>query len=270
MTADHRYQRSRYELKYVIDGVCARRVRDFVRCHLQRDDHAIPAMRYAYPIYSLYLDSPGLTLYRQTAQAQMNRFKLRIRYYDHEPASPVFFEIKRRVNEVIIKERAIVRRDALRGLLTGQLAPRRDCLLDKDDADSYSALQHFFELRGALLADAKIIVYFEREAWVLPADESVRVTFDRECCGARYAPAGGGDDNDGLRPTAWLDARVPGVILELKFDDRFPLWMRELVRTCDLYRTNIGKYVQCTDHLSRPARRFTFATAPPDRPMSHR
>ena len=259
MTADHRYQRSRYELKYVIDEACARRVRDFVRSHLQRDRHAIAEMRYSYPIYSLYLDSPDLTLYRQTAQAQKNRFKLRVRYYNHDPASPVFFEVKRRVNEVLIKERAVVRRDALHGLLSGQLAPRRDCLQQEGDAESYGALQHFCELRSAVYADAKLIVYFEREAWVLPADDSVRVTFDRECSGARYAPASG---DDGLGPKQWLDARVPGVILELKFDDRFPLWMRELVRTCDLYRTNIGKYVQCTDHVPRAARQFNYATAP--------
>jgi SPX domain protein involved in polyphosphate accumulation len=264
MKADHRYQRSRYELKYVIDEACARRVRDLVRSYLQRDEHAIPEMRYSYPIYSLYLDGPDLRLYRQTAHGHKNRFKLRVRYYDHEPASPVFFEIKRRVNEVIIKERAVVRRAALHGLLSGRAAPRADCLHDQRDAESYGALKHFCELRGALFAEAKVIVYFEREAWVLPADESVRVTFDRECAAARYAAhaANGDDASRGLRPAQWMDAGVPGVILELKFDDRFPIWMRELVRSCDLYRTTIGKYVQCTDHLPRAPRPFAYATAP--------
>ena len=82
MAFDHQLMRSRYELKYVIDGVTARGVRDFARSYLQRDEHAIAAMGYAYPIYSVYIDSPGLMLYHQTVQGQKNRYKLRVRYYD--------------------------------------------------------------------------------------------------------------------------------------------------------------------------------------------
>ena len=70
------------------------------------------------------------------------------------------------------------------------------------------------------MADARIIVYYEREAWVLPHDESVRVTFDRECAAARYASTVAARHNFALRPEKWRDAEVPGVILELKFDDR--------------------------------------------------
>ena len=247
MTADQRYQRSRYELKYVVDEACACRVRDFVRGHLRRDAHGIPEMRYAYPIYSVYLDGPGLMLYNATVQAQKNRFKLRVRYYDHEPGSPVFCEIKRRVNDVIMKERASIRRDALERLLAGR-CPRREDLLDDQHQDAYDALRRFCELRDALLARPRIIVYFEREAWVSKDDNSVRVTFDFEAAAARF--------EDDLRPKHWTDARVPGVIVELKFDDRFPVWMRELVQSFDLYRTRMGKYVHCMDHLPRAERAF--------------
>jgi len=252
MTADQRYQRSRYELKYVVDGACACRVRDFVRGHLRRDTHGIPEMRYAYPIYSLYLDGAGLALYNATVQAQKNRYKLRLRYYDHEPGSPVFCEIKRRVGEVIMKERAAVRRAALVRLLSGH-SPRREDLLDGQPADAYHALCRFCELRDGLLARPRIIVYFEREAWVSNDDNSVRVTFDYEAAAAHYA--------DDLRPKGWSDARVPGVILELKFDDRFPVWMRELVQSFDLYRTRMGKYVHCMDHLPRAPRAFARPAA---------
>ena len=250
MSFDHRYQRSRYELKYVIDEACARRVKDFVRSYLHRDAHSIPGMRYHYPIYSLYVDGPGLMLYHATVQAQRNRLKLRVRYYDHEPSSPVFCEIKRRVNDVIIKERAAIRRSSLPRLLNGH-HPRREDLLDDQKADAYDALRHFCELRGSLLARPRIIVYFEREAWISPQDDSVRVTFDREAAATHYC--------NNLRPSDWTDARIPGVILELKFDDRFPGWMRELVHSCDLHRTPMGKYVHCMERLPRAAARFADA-----------
>jgi hypothetical protein len=248
----HHYQRSRYELKYLVDEPCARQVRDFARSYLRRDDHAIPEKRFSYPIYSLYLDDPGLTLYRATVQAQMNRFKMRVRYYDHNPASPLFCEIKRRVNEVILKHRAVIKRDALHRLVRG-FCPTVDDLYDPTDADSYSALREFCNLRDSLRAQPNIIVYFEREAWVAPGDEGVRVTFDRAAAAAPYAA--------NLQPSAWRDAKVEQVILELKFDNRFPLWMRELVRCCDLYRTHMGKYVHCYDQLPRPARPYAHVCA---------
>src|SRR5688572_9376644 len=208
MSLNNGYQRSRYELKYLVDEPCARQVRDFVRSYLRRDRHAIPEMRYSYPIYSAYLDDPGLSLYHATTQAQKNRFKLRIRYYNHEPASPLFFEIKRRQNEVILKRRAVVRRSAMAELLSGR-APRWEDLHDPKDADSYDALREFSHLNSTIHAEPRIVIYFEREAWISPTDSSVRVTFDREAAMAPFCP--------NLRPKQWTDAQVPMVILELKF-----------------------------------------------------
>jgi len=52
-----------------------------------------------------------------------------------------------------------------------------------------------------------------------------------------------------------MNPKVPGIILELKFDNRFPLWMQELVRNWDLYRTTMAKYVHCIDNVPRALRR---------------
>jgi hypothetical protein len=249
MLFDHRYQRSRYELKYLVDEPCARRVRDFVRGHLRRDPFARPQMRYAYPIYSLYLDDAGLAMFRASTQGQKNRVKLRIRYYDLGESSPLFLEIKRRVNDVVCKERAIIRRDALASLLAG-CCPRTDHLFDPEDGESHSVLREFCRLRNLFQADGRMIVYYEREAWVAPDDENVRVTFDRSAAATHYRAS--------LDPQPAAQAAIDSVILELKFDDRYPLWMRELARTCDLYRTKMGKYVFCMEQIPRPARPFGF------------
>jgi SPX domain protein involved in polyphosphate accumulation len=250
MGLQHRYQRCRYEYKYLIDEARARNVRDFIRSYLCRDEHGLASMHQAYPIYSLYLDGPGLMLYNATVQAQMNRFKLRVRYYNHEPGSPLFCEIKRRVNEVIFKDRADIRRDALSHLLGGR-CPCTEDLADPGDVDSLAALNKFFELRNSVHAQPRIIVYFEREAWISPSDDNTRITFDRKAAAAHYVTD--------LNPEIWTGAEVGSVILELKFDDRFPTWMRELVRSCDLYRTNMGKYVHCMNSLPQAATPFMHA-----------
>ena len=251
MLFDH-YQRSRYELKYLIDEPCARQVRDFVRSYLKRDPYARPAMKYAYPIYSLYLDGPGLELYRASFQGQKNRMKLRIRYYAYNGNSPLFLEIKRRVNDVVLKRRAVIKRDALNGILAGY-SPRLADLYDQADGESYDVLHEFTNLRNAMHAAPKMIIYYEREAWVAPDDDSVRVTFDRQAGGAKYAHT--------LEPAKFDPARIESVILELKFDDRFPTWMRELARACDLYRTKMGKYVQCVEQVPASLKRYGFVTA---------
>jgi SPX domain protein involved in polyphosphate accumulation len=209
---------------------------------MERDRYAIPLMGNSYPIYSLYLDDPGLSLYGATRQGQKNRYKLRVRYYDHEDASPVFFEIKRRVNEVILKERAAVKRESLARLMAG-CCPTPQDLVERENTGDYFVLRRFCELRGAIHAEPKVLVYYEREAWVSPGDEQLRVTFDREAAAARYEGS--------LRPEKWIDPQVPGVVLELKFTDRFPLWMQDLVRSWDLYRTTMGKYVLCVDRLPK-------------------
>jgi hypothetical protein len=244
MSAQCQLASSRFEFKYLVDERCARGVRDFVRGYLQRDRYALQPMSFSYPIYSLYLDTPGMKLYRATVEGHKNRYKLRLRYYDHEPHTPVFFEVKRRVHDVIIKLRTPVQRHAVSRLLAGA-CPRRDDLHDPDDAGDYEALLRFCEIRAAIEARPKVVVYYEREAWVGAHDSQLRVSFDRQAMSAHY---------DGtLRPQRWFNTNIPGVILELKFNDRFPVWMQELVENWDLYRTTMAKYVHCVDQLPWPA-----------------
>jgi hypothetical protein len=81
----------------------------------------------------------------------------------------------------------------------------------------------------------------------------VRITFDRRAAATH--------DTRSLEPQNWCDVKLEYVILELKFDDRFPLWMRELVRCCNLYRTTMGKYVHCTQQIPRPDRPYAYVTA---------
>src|SRR6185437_15639980 len=86
---DH-MQRNRFELKYLIDERCARGVRDFIRSHLVHDRFARTELGWAYPIYSIYVDGPSLDCFNATLCGHKNRFKLRARYYDDKPDSPVF------------------------------------------------------------------------------------------------------------------------------------------------------------------------------------
>ena len=121
-------QRQRFELKYMLDETTAVAVRDVIATRLELDENGMGKPDYSYPVHSLYLDSPDLYTFWTTINGDKNRFKLRIRFYNDQPTSPVFFEIKRRVNNCILKQRGGVKKDAVERLLRGQL-PADCCLL---------------------------------------------------------------------------------------------------------------------------------------------
>jgi len=85
-----RLQRSRFEQKYIISEEVALQVRDHVRSFLELDEHGVNKPDNSYPVHSLYLDSDDLKLYWATINGDKNRFKLRLRFYDDNPDTPVF------------------------------------------------------------------------------------------------------------------------------------------------------------------------------------
>ena len=225
----------RWELKYVIPESIALAVRQFVSSHLDLDDHGKGDPRLSYPIHSLYLDSDALTLYWHTINGNKNRFKLRLRFYDNKPGSPVFFEIKRRMNDAILKQRGGVRREAADYLLEGQL-PRPEHLLSKSPKELV-ALQRFCQFLKEYRCKPKAHVFYQREAWISPHDNSLRVTLDRDV----FISA---EHTSRLIMEMDRPVNVFGkeVILELKFTGRFPNWLGELVRVFGLTRTTAAKY----------------------------
>ncbi len=242
MAGPERIHRSRFELKYIVSERCAQAIRDFSRRYVEPDAYARLASDHTYAVSSLYLDSPDLALCRATLDGHKHRFKLRVRVYDHAVEGPVFFEIKRRVDKVILKERAAVRRTSVRRLLAGH-RPRSVDLVEPD-TENFTILQRFCDLRATVEARGQVVVSYLREAYVVPNGERVRLTFDRKlsACTSNGALALNSPGN-GFHP------RLGGLILELKFTDRFPSWMSELVEMFDLQRDRMPKYVTCIQAL---------------------
>lgn len=230
-----RLQPQRFERKYFLTEPQALQVREFVRAYLVPDAHGAGRPEGAYPVHSLYLDSDRLTTYWATVHCEKSRFKLRLRYYDEDAESPVFFEIKRRVNECIFKQRGAVRKSAVALLLAGQF-PEPGHLLAAGPAHLVT-LQRFCQLRQALSARPKMHVGYEREAWVHPETDAVRVTLDRHVRGEAASAVRLATPM--VRPHFPFGAKV---VLELKFTNRFPDWFGDLVRHFNLVQGGAPKY----------------------------
>ena len=229
-------QRQRYEHKYIIREDVALAVRDFVSSYLKIDSFGATQPNLSYPVHSLYLDSPDLRLYQTTINGDKNRYKLRIRFYEDRPKAPVFFEIKRRTDNTISKQRGGVKREALDQVVSGQLPLPEH--MASDDPRHRAAIEQFIHHMKELNASPKAHVAYYREAWISSDDNSVRVTMDRE---TRIE----------VEPTYRMATEIKfpnyvfgnNIVLELKFTNRYPDWFRELVRIFGLAQCGAAKYV---------------------------
>jgi hypothetical protein len=230
-------QAARYEFKYVIDEHAARKIREFVLTFLEPDAYTVGKEGLGYAVHSLYLDSPNLLTMWAVLHGEKNRFKLRARFYDE--SGPVFCEIKRRANLVILKQRAVVRRDSIQQLIDGA-PPVHSALIQPENVRQLKALRNFCLLRDKIHARPAAYTSYMREGYEKLGDNAVRVTLDRGLRAGQYH--GGLDISD---VGEWPGPKMGGVVLELKFTDRFPDWMHTLVQWCNLTRTGFAKYVKC-------------------------
>ena len=232
---DEQLQHQRFERKYFVTERQAIQIREFVKCYLVPDKFSEGQPDYSYPVHSLYLDSNELMTYWATVHCEKRRFKLRVRFYDDDPESPLFFEIKRRENECILKQRGVVHRGAGAFLLAGHLPGPEHLVTNKPQ--HLAALQRFIYLMHKLNARPMVHVGYLREAWVSKHNNAVRVTVDRMVRGEPWHQA--------VFTRKLLDPVRPfgeQRVLEMKFTDRFPDWFSELVRHFNLIQTGAPKY----------------------------
>ena len=99
---------NRFELKYLLTLPQAERFKTALRAYLVPDEHGNGNGRY--PLSSLYYDSPDLRCYREKVDGLKFRRKLRIRLYGDSLTNetPVFVEIKQRLDRVTQKRRIIL------------------------------------------------------------------------------------------------------------------------------------------------------------------
>jgi hypothetical protein len=243
---------ARFELKYLIEEPRAVAVADFVAGYLRPSEHNGSGPIRGHPVISLYLDSPDFFFFRQAYTGHKNRMKLRIRFYDDEWQRPAFLEIKRRVSEVICKDRAMMTREGVRQILTAGW-PGQPYWADgahlihgrrRQDVN-----EDFWKFANTTRAGGAIYVSYYREIYESAEDEELRVTFDRYIHGSRY------DGSGRLRVPrrGWRPYLPPylapfpkdGVILELKFDNQAPRWMFDLVKIFNLQQIPVCKYAAC-------------------------
>src|SRR4030066_1628577 len=101
---------NRFELKYIISLKQAAHLKSGLRAYLIPDEHGSNNGRYF--VTSLYYDSPDYRCYREKKDGIKFRRKLRLRRYETGTVltedTPIFIEIKQRIDRVTQKRRAFL------------------------------------------------------------------------------------------------------------------------------------------------------------------
>lgn len=223
---------NRFELKYLITLEQAERFKAALRAYLNPDEHG--DRNGCYQLANLYYDSPDLRCYWEKVDGVKIRRKLRIRLYETDEVltdeTPVFLEIKQRVNRVTQKRRAILPyRETLRLCNDRQMPDHTPD--DRSVIEEVYAFLWEYNLRPAS------IVRYNRQALITTDyDIGLRVTFDT-CLTAQKNPLRLHEPPGGL---SMLNANV--VVMEIKVNERIPYWLSELVAAHNLQMTRISKY----------------------------
>jgi VTC domain-containing protein len=227
---------SRFECKYLVSPLVVPALREFIAPFVRLDRFATSRPDGRYSICSLYYDSDDLRMYQQTVGGEKNRVKLRVRSYSDDESSPLYFEVKRKVNNIVQKRRACVTRQQAAALH----ARRFDSVMGAVDPE----FGYFANYAGLSSARPVVRVRYMREAFESLTGEPLRITLDTELIHAATF-----DFETSHERGRWVTTPVDGVILEIKFTEMFPAWVADMVRAFGLVQQPVPKYVLCLDHM---------------------
>jgi SPX domain protein involved in polyphosphate accumulation len=223
---------NRFELKYVIPLKQAERFKSGLRAYLVPDEHGANNGRYA--VASLYYDSPDFRCYQEKLDGVKFRRKLRIRRYETDELftdeTPVFVEIKQRVDRVTQKRRAVLPYSQALRLCNDRQIP------DYAPEDKAIIEEIYVYLWQYNLRPASLVCY-TRQAFVgTEYDIGLRVTFDTFLSFQTHSlhlheqPSG----------LPMLPAQL--VAMEIKVNERIPTWLTEMIAAHNLQMVRVSKY----------------------------
>ena len=177
---------------------------------------------------SLYFDSIDDECLYQKQSGFLLRKKIRLRTYGDDANNTVKFEIKRKHGHIVRKDSATISKKDAREVCFGNYA----ILLDKNNP----VLNEIYTTFVTKLYKPKVIVEYKRVAFVSPVS-NVRVTFDQDLR----------SNINHLDLFSSVKEMMPVIIegkqiLEIKYDDFFPGYLRNVLSSYSSERMAISKY----------------------------
>ena len=226
--------RSRYEYKYHITNDMIPQIRDYISPYTTVDPHLKDTAENKYTVRSIYFDTPTLDFYYEKMDGLKIRKKLRVRTYN-DMDDFAFLEIKRKFVNCVVKERSRLPFMVIERLINTLEESAIEYPQDDYNARLVSGKFVYYLLKKGLLPI--LLVVYEREAYIGLADEKERLTIDTDVRAISEPDLG-----DILNTKNFVQIIGHSDILELKFDDFMPQWMKNLVVEFNIQKESISKY----------------------------
>lgn len=231
----------RYEFKYIVDKKHLQPLREMISPYVAIDEFATLGEIEGYTVRSIYFDTPDLHFYREKIEGVPNRIKLRIRGYNQPWVNrDVFFEIKRKFRIPMTKNRAKTTYNDMMAVLSEEKSVEE--VFGHRGAKTQDSFNRFyFHLKSRNLKPVVLVVY-DRIPYHSTLDDTIRVTFDLNLR-SQGLPTMDDLYNDELDPVM-----KDKFILEVKFNKKYPSWMRKIVNTLSLKQCSASKYCMSIDN----------------------
>jgi len=229
----------RFEFKYILGIETYKSIRRRLR-HFLVPDPAVAGLSHGfYEVISLYYDSPRFYYYWEKIDGASKRKKIRLRTYRREGkefSNDIFFEIKRKRDAVVLKDRFSLGHEGYTRLIMGGNPSE----LPAEDSHSRRVREEYLFEKSARCIAPKILVVYSREPYVGKYNKNLRITFDYGVRAKKSADLFA--LNGGFAEVSGTD-----IIMEIKFKGALPFYIEKLLKEYNLSRVPFSKYCNSID-----------------------
>ena len=214
----------RFEKKYILNNLQVEQLKHRLSPFMKLDP--ILSGKSFYSIRSLYFDDYNDTCLKQVINGISERYKYRIRFYN-DNTDYIVLEKKYKINNMTKKTSAQITKEVVDGILKGNF------IISNDNNKLLNEFYLMIKTRGFRPV---VIIDYDRVPYVYDAG-CVRVTFDYNLsCSFDF-------DNLFSEKLSCIPLMEDGkTILEVKYNDFIPDYIRFSLQLNELYRTSYSKY----------------------------
>lgn len=223
----------RLEFKYVVPTALLDLVIPTIYRYLDADGYA--NKQGFYKVNSLYFDSPRLVCYQEKLDGILFRKKYRVRYYDDK--QKLFFEIKRKSGDTVFKDRVLL---------------PKTTRITQQSLVNHQFLHHIPEgkLKGELVNDyhqlrlkPKVLISYLRRPFVSKFSNNLRITLDYDLKATKITNG----EFLNLNTNNYISPDL--AVLEIKFNESLPAWVKHIIAAHNLQRDSFSKYASAVEKL---------------------
>ena len=234
------YDVGRYEFKYALPAKERARIVEVSAPFVLPDPHAVrlPSGLMGYDVHSLYFDTPDLRDYYERLDGRRVRNRLRVRTYGSPGTKqPVFLENKRKYTRWVVKSRVKVC-EANDWCTCPDPRPWLTFASRVPPKKRYAS-EHFVRLMENHQRQPVSVVHYAREVFIArdPNQPKIRLTMDHQVHATIRPDVHDlyGAHHVELLPPDWM-------VVELKFDNERPGWMKQVCRELGLRAVPVSKF----------------------------